>query len=85
MNATISLPPDLIEQIARRAADILAERVAHVPDYLTAAEAASLMRCSKQRVYDLTSAGRLPVCKDGSRSLYRRSDVDRYLAGEATA
>jgi excisionase family DNA binding protein len=85
VNATVQLPAELIEEIARRAADILAERVAHTPDYLTPQEAAEYMRCSKQRVYDLTSTGRLPVCKDGARSLYRRVDVDRYLSGEATS
>jgi excisionase family DNA binding protein len=83
VNATLHLPPELLEQIAQRAAELLADQVAPVRDYLTSGEAADYMRCSKQRVYDLTSASRLPVCKDGSRSLYRRCDLDAYLAGGA--
>lgn len=79
MNATITLSSELVEQVAQRVAEILAERVATVPDYLTPTEAADYMRCSKQRIYDLTSGGRLPVCKDGSRSLYRRDNLDAYL------
>jgi excisionase family DNA binding protein len=85
VNATLQLPPELLEQIAEKVADILAENRADLPQYLTPAEAADYIRASKQRVYDLTSTGRLPVCKDGSRSLYRRLDLDRYLAGEATS
>jgi excisionase family DNA binding protein len=43
------------------------------------AEAADYLRCSKQRVYDLTASGRLPVSKDGTRSLFRREWLDAYL------
>jgi excisionase family DNA binding protein len=83
MSAPLSLhlPPELIEEIARRAADLLAHQVAPIPDYLTPGEAADYLRCSKRRIYDLTSAGRLRVCKDGSRNLYRRVDLDAYLVG----
>jgi excisionase family DNA binding protein len=77
---TLQLGQEALEQIAQRAADILAERSAPVPEYLTPQEAADYMRCSKQRVYDLTSAGRLKVCKDGARNLYRRVDLDAYLS-----
>lgn len=84
MNATLHLPPELLEEIARRAADLLAAKIAPPREYLTPAEAADYLRCSKQRVYDLTSAGRLPVCKDGSRNLYRRADLDAYMSGGAT-
>jgi excisionase family DNA binding protein len=85
MNATISVPPELIEQIARRAAELLAERNGRqLPEYLKVDEAAAYLRCSRQRIYDLSSAGRLRVRKDGSRSLFKRSDLDAYLAGETS-
>jgi excisionase family DNA binding protein len=44
-------------------------------------EAAEYIRAPPQRVFDLTSQGRLPVRKDGSRNLYRREDLDAYLEG----
>jgi excisionase family DNA binding protein len=70
-----------LERIAERAAEILASQVVHTDaqPYLTVSEAAEYLRCKPKRVYDLTSQRRLPVVKDGSRSLLRRSDLDAYL------
>lgn len=51
-------------------------------DLLTVDEAAAVLKCGVRRIYDLTSQRRLPVCKDGSRNLYRRADVAAYLARE---
>jgi excisionase family DNA binding protein len=82
---SLQLPADLVEAIAYRVAELLREREPGVPDYLTPQEAADYMRCSKQRVYDLTSDGRLRARKDGSRSVYRRVDLDVYLGAEATS
>jgi excisionase family DNA binding protein len=48
-------------------------------EFLNVAECAELLRCSRQRVYDVLSAGGIPRVKEGSRTLVRRSDVDRYL------
>lgn len=82
----LTIPSEVVDEIARRVADLLADQKGHVPDILTPQEAADYLRCrSIQRIYDLTSQGRLKVCKDGSRNLYRRADLDAYLSGEATA
>jgi excisionase family DNA binding protein len=81
----LEIPPDALEAIAQRAAEIIRDQAQPVPDYLTPQEAADYLRTSKQRVYDLTSQNRLKVCKDGSRNLYRRVDLDAYLSGEARA
>ena len=55
--------PELIEAIAQRVADILEERgtVERVPasELVTIPEAADFLRCKRQRVDDLLSAGRL--------------------------
>lgn len=75
----IHLPDDLLEQIASRAADLVAAR--RVSPYLRVDEAADYLRCSRQRIYDLLSSGRLTRCKDGSRVLVLRTEVDDYLAG----
>lgn len=86
--AALTVPSELLDAIATRVADELERRgalggqTAAVSPWMTTAEAADYLRCSKQRVFDLTSAGALHVHKDGARNLYRRSDVDAYLAGD---
>jgi excisionase family DNA binding protein len=84
---SLTLPPEALEAIAQRAADLLAERNGKVPaDYLTPQEAADYMRCgSKQRLYDLVSQGRIEPCRDGTRLLFKRSTLDAYLSGEGRA
>jgi excisionase family DNA binding protein len=80
---SIVLPPDFVEAIAERVAEILAERTPRVTEtspYLTVAEAATFLRCSKQRIYDLLSARRLTRHKDGRRVLVARSEIERHIA-----
>ena len=85
MNATVQLSPEALEQIARRAAEILREELPAeaTSPWMTTNEAAAYIRASRQRVFDLTSQGRLPVHKDGARNLYRREDLDAHLEGRA--
>jgi excisionase family DNA binding protein len=47
--------------------------------YLSVAEVATYLRCTRQRVYDLCSQGALTRLKDGSRVLLDRNEVDAYL------
>ena len=75
------VPPELVDEIAERAAERVREHLAGPGAWLTVDEAAAYARCSRQRVYDLRSCGRLPRTGDGSRVLVRRSDLDNYLAG----
>lgn len=90
MNAlALTLPPEALEAIAQRVAELLADSSGSKDpqlsrEYLTTIEAAEHLRCDRQRIFDLTSAGKLPVCKDGSRNLYRRADLDAYVAGGAS-
>ena len=81
------LAPDLLaaleELVADRLAEMVLERQRVGPgEWLTVDEAADYLRCSRQRVYDLRSCGRLPKTGDGSRVLIRRSDLDRDLADD---
>ena len=82
---TLSVPPELVEEIAQRAAAIALERLRveaeTAPRLLTVPEAAEYLRAKPQRVYDLLSDGRLTRKKDGSRVLVDRQELDRYLAG----
>ena len=79
-NLALAVPPELIEALAARVAEILDERQRPAaPEMLTVGEAAELLRCRRQRVYDLLSQGRLPHLKDGARVLIRRAELLGYL------
>lgn len=51
-------------------------------ELLNTTEACAHLRCKRQRIYNLVSEKRLTVHKDGSRNLYRRSDLDQILVIE---
>lgn len=79
---SISLPPDAIETIAQRAAEIVLAtigRPAPATPYMTVAEAADYLRCSRQRIYDLRSSGRLSRLGDGGRALVAREELDALV------
>jgi excisionase family DNA binding protein len=78
---TIDLPPETIEQIAARAAELVAARKRDgEPDaWLSVAGAAEYLACSSSRLYGLVSARRIPFEKDGSRVLFRRSALDQWV------
>jgi len=79
---SLALPDELVEAIAKRAAELLAERKGPgAAELLTVDEAAVLLRCKRQRIYDLVSQRRLPCLKDGSRVLLRRTQLLAYLDG----
>jgi excisionase family DNA binding protein len=79
--AALADSPELVNAIARLlAAQIEAtEAESEQSDWLTVEEAAKYLRCKKQRIYDLTSQGRLTAVKDGSRNLYARDELNRHL------
>ena len=82
MSFAIELPEAVIEQVAQRAAELLAERHAPAPEpWLTTAEAAAHMGLSTSQLYTLVSQRRrngIPVTKEGSRSFFRASELDRW-------
>jgi excisionase family DNA binding protein len=84
MNATFvqvlldALDDDALDTLAERLAPRLA-KPAQTDGWLTVGEAAEYLRCPKSRVYSLVSARRIPFVKDGSRTLFRRSELDAWL------
>ncbi len=77
---TVNVPDELVERIAERAAELVAERQSPaVSEWLTTAEAAEHLRCPKSRIYALVSARRIPHAKDGSRTLFKRAELDRWV------
>lgn len=83
MNAiNLDLGDELVEQIARRAAELLAERPGEPSEdgWLRGAERiAAYIDAPRSRVYALASARRIPVHRDGSALLARRSELDQWL------
>ena len=80
----LPVPPELLEAIAARAAELIEDRRREEAEpWIGVEEAAEYLACKPQRVYDLTSQGRLEHRKDGRRLLFRRPWLDAYLE-EAT-
>lgn len=84
---TFALPPEVLEQLAQRIADILEQRQAARTEpakrWLTVDQAADYLGCKRQRVYDLRSTGRLSRCGDGRRGLVDRRELDELIQGGA--
>jgi excisionase family DNA binding protein len=81
----VRLPPEVIDVIARRAATIVSDELSAKPEpFIGVGEAAEHLACKPQRIYDLVSQRRLEFHRDGRRLLFRRSDLDAYLARSAS-
>jgi excisionase family DNA binding protein len=79
-----ALEPDDLEALAERLRPLLGLRAPEDDDdLLTADEAAEMLRCKRQRIYDLRHQGELRAFRDGRRVLFRRSDVRAFLRARA--
>lgn len=80
-----ALPDDELAPLAERLAGLVGNRSAPPPrpasPYLTAEEAAELLRCRRRRIYELVGDGRLTRHGDGRRLLLRREEVERLAQG----
>jgi len=83
MNAiSFNVADELVERIARRAAELLTVQPREAADdgWLRGAERiASYIDAPRSRVYALVSAKRIPVHHDGSALIARRSELDKWL------
>lgn len=82
MSATLNVtfPDELVEQIARRTAGLLAEReTERAAGWLNAEQAADYLACPQSRIYDLVQIGRLRRKLDGRRLLFRAEWLDAVL------
>jgi excisionase family DNA binding protein len=74
------VPAEFIEVVAERVAALLAERLEpHAEGYMTVDQAADFIACPRSRIYALASAGRIPVHRDGSRLLFRASELRAWI------
>jgi excisionase family DNA binding protein len=75
---TLAIPDALVEEIARRIAARSSDGCTSEP-WITVPEAAQHMACPESRIYALVRQRVLPHEKDGSRLLFRRSQLDSYI------
>jgi excisionase family DNA binding protein len=79
----VDIGEELIEQIARRAAELVAEHAEPAEvggdGYLDVNGAAEFLSCPKSRIYSLASLGRIPHYHDGSRLLFDRAELREYV------
>lgn len=81
---SVSFGDEFFEQIAHRVAELLMEQAAETSDdgWLRGAKKiAAYLDCPDSRVYALASARRIPVHRDGSALIARRSELDKWLFG----
>lgn len=80
----VDVGEELVERIARRAAELLSEQASAPAEdgWLRGAERiAAYIDCPRSRVYALASAHRIPIHRDGSALIARRSELDQWLLG----
>jgi excisionase family DNA binding protein len=78
ISVQIDLPPDVVEQIAQRVAEILADRVQDERvEWLTLEQAAERLGCTAEAVRMRANRGRLERRSQGRRVYVRAADVDR--------
>jgi hypothetical protein len=85
----LALPDELLDEIARRVADLITTRQPTGPEaWLSVDQAAEHLgyatnpQRGRRRIYDLTAARHtngFPSHKDGSRLIFRASELDAWL------
>jgi excisionase family DNA binding protein len=78
---SVAVPEELIDTVARRVLEFLDERdkASGREPWIGVAEAAEHLHCKPQRIYALVHQGRLRPERDGSRLLFKRSELDAWL------
>jgi excisionase family DNA binding protein len=68
-----------VDLIADRVVEKLAHQLGGREGWVGVEEAAVHLHCTERRVYDLCSRSNLPYAKEGTRSLFRLSELDAWL------
>jgi excisionase family DNA binding protein len=75
----VEIPPDQLEALARRVADVLEED--RDEGFLSAAGAAEYLGLSRKAVYALVERGNLPCHKPAGRLLFARAELKAWVEG----
>jgi excisionase family DNA binding protein len=82
VDLTFDIDDALVDRIATRAADLITHRQAEMTGdgWLRGADKiAAYIDAPRSRVYALVSANEIPVHRDGSALIARRSELDTWL------
>jgi excisionase family DNA binding protein len=80
MRVILDLPEDAVAAIAASVARIVGEQHRDPNPWIGVDDAAAHLACPRSRIYRLVSQDRIPFEKDGARLLFRRSDLDAWVA-----
>ena len=86
MSFVLALTEEQLEALAARVAPLVAAHLAEIggngtdsSPWLTVEEAAALLRCDPQRVYEMRSSDRLTAYKEGGRAVVSRGEVESLI------
>jgi excisionase family DNA binding protein len=71
----LSRDPGALEQLR----ELFAPAAGEPEPWIGVPEAAAHVACKRQRIYNLVNEGRIPHHRDGSRLLFRRSELDDWV------
>lgn len=77
----LELPDALVDELARRVADLIGAQSGPEP-WVGVAQAAAHLDCKPQRIYDLVhrqDETRIPHRKEGGRLLFKLSELDHWV------
>ena len=76
----VSVPEEVVERVARRAAALLKEEMSETSErFVGVSEAADHLGCRPHRIYDLVHQRAIPFYKEGSRLLFRCSELTAWV------
>ena len=78
------MPAAVLDEIVDRVTERLRDGRPAVEPWVGVADVAVHLACRRQRIYDLVGRrgpGQIPHRRDGTRLLFRLSEVDGWLAG----
>ena len=81
----VEIPDAVVEELVERVVvRVLAElpQVEPASPYMTTEQAAAYLACSRQRVHDLLSSGKLSRHKEGARTLVLRAELEALVSRE---
>jgi excisionase family DNA binding protein len=76
----VTIPDELLEQIAERAAAIVTAQAPEVRSaWLGVEQAAEYLAAPTSRLYRLVHMRRIPFEKEGARLLFNRAELDEWI------
>jgi excisionase family DNA binding protein len=79
VSIALELPEELLDAVAKRAAQIVLEQTSEPDEWLTSDQAAQYLKCGRRRIFNLVSDGRIPVHREGVRLMFLKSELDAWI------